>query len=46
MTEQQDTELIEELEKVNWPIEYGTVKVQIRNGKPTLATIERTVKLD
>ena len=29
-----------------WPIEYGNIKVQLRNGKPTLLTIERTVKLD
>jgi len=41
-----DIELKKELEKINWPIDYGTVKVQIRNGKPTLITIERTVKLD
>lgn len=41
-----DEELRKELEKVNWPIQHGTVKVQIRYGKPTLATIEKTVKLD
>lgn len=35
-----------QLVMVDWPIEYGNVKVQIRNGKPTLLTIERTVKLD
>jgi len=46
MTDQQDFELKKELEKMNWPIEYGTVKVQIRASKPTLVTIERTVKLD
>lgn len=46
MTDQQDLELKKELEKVNWPIEYGTVKVQIRASKLTLVTIERTVKLD
>jgi len=38
--------LSEALKKIDWPIEYGTIKVQIRNGKPTLITIERTVKLD
>ena len=43
---EQDTELKKELEKIDWPIEYGTIKVQIKNGKPTLATIEKTVKLD
>jgi len=30
----------------DWPIEYGTVKIQIRKKRPTLMTIERTVKLD
>jgi len=43
---QQDISLKKELEKIDWPIEYGTVKVTIRAGKPTLVTIERTVKLD
>ena len=41
-----DKELLKELEKIEWPVEYGSVKVQIRAGKPTLITIERTVKLD
>ena len=41
-----DLELKKELEKVNWPIDYGTVTVKIRQGKPTLVIIERTVKLD
>ena len=41
-----DLELKKELEKVKWPIDYGIVRVQIRQGKPTLVTIERTVKLD
>ena len=39
-------ELKKELEKITWPVEYGSVKIQIRAGKPTLITIERTVKLD
>ena len=42
----QDDALKKELEKIDWPIDYGSVKIQIRNGKPTLITIERTVKLD
>ena len=41
-----DEELKKELEKINWPINYGIVKVQIRNGKPTLVTVEKTIKLD
>jgi len=39
-------ELKKELEKIDWTIDYGSVKVQIRQGKPTLITIERTVRLD
>ncbi len=41
-----DIELKKELEKIDWPIDYGSVKIQIRQGKPTLIIIERTVKLD
>ena len=43
---QQDLELKKELEKIDWPVDYGSVKVQLRNGKPTLVTVERTIKLD
>lgn len=46
MTGQEDLELKKELEKIDWPIDYGSVKIQIRQGKVTLLTIERTVKLD
>lgn len=46
MTDQQDAELKKQLEKIEWPIKYGSVKIQIRDGKPTLLTVERTVKLD
>lgn len=52
MTEQfefkndQDAELKKQLDKVTWPIEYGSVKIQIRNGKVTLLTVERTIKVD
>ena len=49
MTEEQnrqDLELKKELEKIDWPIKFGTITVQLRNGKPTLLKIERTVKLD
>ena len=37
-----------ELDNIHWEdiLDYGSVKIQIRNGKPTLVTIERTVKLD
>ena len=43
---EQDLELKKELEKVDFNLDYGSVKIQIRNGKPSLVTIERTVKLD
>jgi len=42
----QDLELKRQLEKVNWPIEYGIVSIQLRAGKPTLIKVERTIKLD
>ena len=41
-----DIELKKELDAIHWPIDYGSIKITIRNGKPTLVTIERTVKLD
>lgn len=44
----EDIELKKELEKIDWTkfLEYGIIRVQVRAGKPTLITIERTVKLD
>ena len=41
-----DAELHKQLEKVHWPLEYGIVSIQIRDGKAKLAHIDRTVKLD
>ena len=46
MTDTKDLELKRELEKIDWHLDYGSVKIQIRNGKPTLVTIERTLRLD
>ena len=43
---QKDIDLKKQLEGIDWPIEYGTIKVQLRAGKPTLVTVERTIKLD
>lgn len=43
---QQDAELKKELDKINWHIDYGSVRIQIRQGKSTLVAIERTVRLD
>lgn len=47
LQEERDQQLKVELEKVDWPIDYGTIRVQIRNGKSTTATIEgETIRLD
>lgn len=48
MIDTKDIELKKELEKIDWTkfLEYGIIRVQVRAGKPTLITIERTVKLD
>ena len=42
----EDLKLKRELGKIDWPIDYGSVKIQIREGKVTLLTVERTLKLD
>jgi len=46
MTEQesQDEELKKQLEKIDWHkyLDYGSVKIQVRAGKKTLTSIERT----
>ncbi|GAH40706.1 unnamed protein product, partial [marine sediment metagenome] len=41
---QKDLELKRELDKIGWKeyIEYGNVRIQVRAGKKTLVTIERT----
>jgi hypothetical protein len=41
-----DAVLKKELERISWPVDYGSVKIQVRNGRATLVTIERTVKMD
>ncbi len=43
---EQDDALKAALAKVDWPLEFGSVKIQIRNGKPGITTIERTLKND
>jgi len=44
----EDAKIKKELEKVDWGKihKHGTVEVKLRDGKPTLATLKRTVKLD
>jgi len=39
-------DLLERLKDIDWGLDYGSVKVQIRDSKVTLVTIERTVKVD
>jgi len=43
-----DDKLKQEIDKVDWSkfLLYGSVKVQIRQGKPVMITKEETVKLD
>ena len=43
-----DKALVEAVKAVRWDLHlsHGTVRIQIREGKPTLVTIERTYKLD
>jgi len=42
----QDEILREQLDKIEWPIYYGNIRVQIRQGKPTLIVVEKTIKND
>ena len=44
MDNPQDIELKKELDKIDWEkyLEYGTIKIQVRAGKKTLFTVERT----
>ena len=41
---QQDLELKKELEKIEWKkyLEYGSIRIQVRQGKKTLVAFERT----
>ena len=41
---QENIDLKKQLEKIDWPINYGSAKVQIRNGKVTLLTLEQTIQ--
>lgn len=41
-----DAELKTALRKISWPVEYGSVKISIQNGRPVMVTIERTVKME
>ncbi len=45
-----DIKLKQEIErewaKVTWPVNFGTVSVKLRDGKPTLTRVELTIKHD
>ena len=43
-----DRDLTEFLKGIDWKqfLLFGSVKIQVRDGKATLVTVERTVKLD
>jgi len=44
VTDTKDLELKKELEKIDWQkyLDYGSVRIQVRQGKKTLVAIERT----
>jgi len=47
MTQQeQEAKLAQALAKIAWPVQYGIITITVREGKPTLVKIERTIKLD
>lgn len=43
-----DVELQKRIDAISWKefLRFGSVKIQIRDGRAVLVTIERTVKLD
>ena len=45
-TKEDESAIVEQVRKIDWRIKFGSIKVQIREGKPTLITIEETIKLD
>jgi hypothetical protein len=46
VTNGHNAELKKALSELTWPFKYGSVKVQVRDGKATLITTEETEKLD
>jgi len=38
-------QLKEVIQKIDWGIQYGWVKVKITNGKPTLLTVETSDRI-
>ena len=46
MPSDDDAKLAQSLGLVKWPIQFGTITVQLRDGKPTMVKVEKTIKLD
>jgi len=42
----EDAELRQALDNVHWPVVFGCVTIQVREGKATMVKVERTIKLD
>ena len=40
----QDVQLAQELMKIDWPLEYGQVRVKLREGRLETIAIERTIQ--
>ena len=46
MTAENDRDWSQDLDKVRWPIRFGNIKVQLREGKVTLIEVAYTEKRD
>jgi len=46
MTDEQEAKLAQALAKIAWPVQYGSIMVIVRDWKPTLVKVEKTIKLD
>ena len=42
----EDADLRQALDNVHWPVVFGCVTIQVREGKATVVKVERTIKLD
>ena len=42
----EEKRLVQAIAQLQWPIQYGSVTITLRDGKPTLVKVETTIKLD
>ena len=42
----EEAALVQALAQIKWPLQYGTITIQVRDWKPSLVRIEKTIKLD